>query len=326
MPSSSVSVVIPCFNQGHFLEEALASVRGQSRPAAEVIVVDDGSTDATAAVASRFPGVHCVRQPNRGLSSARNRGLAASTGDFVVFLDADDRLRPGALATGVEQLQANADCALVFGRCQRVDERGRPLPTVPPPPLSGDAYRALLQRNYIWTPAAAMFRRALCGPLLHFRSGVDAAADYEVYLRIARRLPIRGHEHVVVDYRVHGGSMSRNAALMLTSTLAVLKAQRELVRGDPDARRAFRRGVRAWREYYGEQLVEEIRRHARSPREWGLIVTRGSVLLRHYPEGAATHLRKKLRLTVGRASMAPRSSAADSARREKRGRGEGLVG
>src|SRR5829696_2931566 len=108
-----VSVVVPCYNQARFLGEAIESVLAQSHPLFEVVVVDDGSTDDTSEVAARYPGVRLVRQENRGLSGARNAGLARSRGEYVVFLDADDRLLPGALEAGVERLGANPQCAFV---------------------------------------------------------------------------------------------------------------------------------------------------------------------------------------------------------------------
>src|SRR5919112_291203 len=111
-----VSVVIPCYNQAHFLGEAIESVLAQSYPNFEIIVVDDGSTDDTSEVAGRYPKVRLVRQENQGLSGARNAGLARSEGEYVVFLDADDRLLPEALETGLEYLDAHSECAFASGR------------------------------------------------------------------------------------------------------------------------------------------------------------------------------------------------------------------
>src|SRR5215212_9690625 len=91
-----VSVVIPCYNQAHFLSEAIESVLAQTHPNFEIIVVDDGSTDNTSEVAARYPGVRHIRQDNQGLAAARNTGLRESKGTCLVFLDADDRLLPNA--------------------------------------------------------------------------------------------------------------------------------------------------------------------------------------------------------------------------------------
>src|SRR5215212_207946 len=110
-----VSVVIPCYNQAHFLGEAIESVLAQNHLRFEIVVVDDGSTDDTAEVAACYPGVRCVRQDNRGLSAARNNGLRHSEGEYVVFLDADDRLLPEALETGLKCFEAHPECAYVYG-------------------------------------------------------------------------------------------------------------------------------------------------------------------------------------------------------------------
>src|SRR5215204_5307150 len=110
-----VSVIIPCYNQAHFLGEAIESVLAQSYPHFEIIVVDDGSTDNTFEVASHYSKVRLIRQENRGVSRARNAGLRESEGSYVVFLDADDRLLPGALDAGLECFEAHPESAFVDG-------------------------------------------------------------------------------------------------------------------------------------------------------------------------------------------------------------------
>ncbi|MDQ6733562.1 MAG: glycosyltransferase family 2 protein [Nitrospirota bacterium] len=94
MPPKFVTVVIPCYQHGHVPGEAIESVLAQTHPYYDVIVVDDGSPDHTAEVASRYPGVRYLRQDNRGVSAAHNAGLRRSRGTYVVFLDANDRLLP----------------------------------------------------------------------------------------------------------------------------------------------------------------------------------------------------------------------------------------
>jgi glycosyltransferase involved in cell wall biosynthesis len=96
--SPTVSAVIPCYNGARFLRETLESVRAQSHPVLEVIVVDDGSTDDSAAIAESFgPPVRVIRQPNQGESVARNRGIDEAKGDWIAFLDADDKWEPEKL-------------------------------------------------------------------------------------------------------------------------------------------------------------------------------------------------------------------------------------
>ena len=101
VPIATVGVVIPTYNHAHFLGEALESVRAQTRAADAVVVVDDGSDDHPEQVVARFSGARCIRQDNRGLAAARNAGLAALNTRYVIFLDADDRLEPGAIAAGL---------------------------------------------------------------------------------------------------------------------------------------------------------------------------------------------------------------------------------
>src|SRR5918999_3301771 len=122
--SRLVTVIIPCYNQAHFLGEAIRSALDQGYSNKEVIVVDDGSTDRTAEVAGRYAGVETIRQENRGLAAARNRGLEGSRGEYVVFLDADDRLAGGALSVGAGSLDTHPDCAFVYGNVRLIDANG----------------------------------------------------------------------------------------------------------------------------------------------------------------------------------------------------------
>jgi glycosyltransferase involved in cell wall biosynthesis len=309
MTRPSVSVVIPCFNQGLFLRDALDSVFHQTLQPTEVLVVDDGSTDATSVIAGACPGVRCVRQPNLGLARARNRGLRETSGEFLVFLDADDRLLPEALAIGVAELQARPGCAFVFGRCDRIDRSGHRLPTVPPPPIDGDAYAALLRNNPVWTPAVAMFRRSVCAPWLRFNPAVGPAADYDLYLRLARHRHIHGHGRLVAEYRLHDASMSRDGALMLRSTVKVLRSQRRHVAGAVDRMAAWEYGVRSFRHHYGDQVVEQIRTDWREPAKWARLVRNAGVLLRYHPGCVLRRTGRQLQRVVTR-SAATRESPA----------------
>ena len=114
--AATVSVVVPAYNAEPTLAEALASALGQTVPPHEVIVVDDGSTDGTAAVAESFaPGVVLVRQENAGAGPARNRGVERATGDFFAFLDADDLWEPEKLELQLAAFDANPGLEVVFG-------------------------------------------------------------------------------------------------------------------------------------------------------------------------------------------------------------------
>src|SRR5690349_6283092 len=124
-----VSVVIPCFGQSHFLGEAIESVLSQTYPHLEVLVVDDSSPDNASQVAGRYPGVRCLRCENRGMAGARNFGIRNTGGDFLVFLDADDRLRPDAIRAGVAALGEHPEAAAVSGHFRRIAQAGAAIET-----------------------------------------------------------------------------------------------------------------------------------------------------------------------------------------------------
>jgi glycosyltransferase involved in cell wall biosynthesis len=294
-----VSVVVPCFNHGRFLREALLSI-GTPEVPTEIIVVDDGSSDSTPEVVATFETTNhfrAVRQANAGLAAARNRGLRESRGRYIVFLDADDRLAPGAVEFGVARLQERPECAFVYGRCTLMDVDGTLLPTPEMPRLVRDHYREMLRRNYIWTPAAVMFRREPLERSGGFNADVNAAADYELYLHLARHYPVFDHAHVVAHYRKHEGSMSGNAGRMLRETLAVLRSQLPFLEGDEASLAAYREGWGIWQEFYGAHLANEIRDAVKSQR-WIEVASKATVLGYYHPRGFWHHVKRKSELTM----------------------------
>jgi glycosyltransferase involved in cell wall biosynthesis len=302
------SVVIPCFNQQRYIREAVESAVGQDYQPIEVVVVDDGSPAPIAPWLANCP-VSLVRQPNAGVSAARNRGLAETHGEFVVFLDADDRLLRNAVNAGVRRLRDAPGAACAVGLCRVIDGEGRPAPFRQRGPLSADPYLELLRENFIWMPGQVVFRRATIAGV-PFDSSVDACADYDLYLRVARKHPVLVHDEVVAEYRQHPESMSENGPLMLRLSLDVLGRQRDYL-ATPERRAAWRQGRRFWRAFYGDRVVEEVRAGLRTPgRRWRALEAAIS-LLRHHPIGAARQLLKKARLiAAGRtpASLGERSS------------------
>jgi glycosyltransferase involved in cell wall biosynthesis len=291
--SPLVSVVIPCYNQGHFLSDAVDSALNQTHRPLEVIVVDDGSTDGSYDVAARYPEVRCLRQRNMGLAEARNSGLKESRGDYVIFLDADDRLLPRAVETGLRAFNAHPECAFVYGESKSIAFDGSPLSDRPRPRVERDHYLELLRDNYIYNPAMVMYRRAVFDRVTGFNRSVNPSADYDLYLRIASKFRIFGHGTPVCEYRQHGASMSSNSALMLETTLAVLRSQRKHLRGNKQYRQAYRAGLRHWKDFYGERLLNEARAHY-SERNYMPVVRDLLALFRYYPRGFMRHGFRKL--------------------------------
>lgn len=254
-----VSVVIPCFDQAGFLEEAIESVLAQTYPHFEAIVVDDGSSDNTVEVAGRHPGVRLVRQQNRGLPAARNAGLRESSGDFVTFLDADDRLKPHALEIGLRTLREHPECALVSGQVELTRHDGSLLRAAQHRIVDRDHYRMLLQGNDILSHATVMYRRQALEAVGGFDEKLAACEDYDLYLRLAQRFPFFTHDECVAEYRRHGGNMHRDPARMLTAALAALRKQRRAARRSAADRRAYALGIAHWRREFGGQLVDDLR-------------------------------------------------------------------
>jgi glycosyltransferase involved in cell wall biosynthesis len=277
-----VSVVIPCYNGGSFLSDAIQSVLGQTYQPTEIIVVDDGSTDNTRDVAMSYPGVRLVRQKNQGVARARNAGLGESRGDYTVFLDADDRLVPDALEIGVTALNSHPECSFVSGGVRVVAQDGSLLQVPDDQYIERDHYLTLLKYCYIWTPSAVMFRNSVLRSVGGFTASLSGAADWDLYLRIARRSPILCHPHLVADYRVHTRNMSGNSSLMLTESLAVLRAQRALGKRRRGFESAYRTGVNAVQSYFGEPLFGKVKSHVRAA-EWSQALRGGLILLRYYP-------------------------------------------
>lgn len=243
-----VSVVIASYNHAHYLGTAIQSVLDQSHPHAEVIVVDDGSTDGTEALCRAYEGVRYVRVERVGPSAARNIGVQFSRGDYVVFLDADDLLYPNALEVNLYYFNYNPGLAFVSGAHDRIDESGGYLDSPRAFEKTGDNYPALLQGNYIGMEATVMYRRALFFHY-YFDPSVVSCEDYDLNLRIARHYPVLGHVHKVAAYRIHGHNRSSDKAAMARAAIQVLNKQESYLI-TPEERVLYEQGLRNWTLYY----------------------------------------------------------------------------
>jgi glycosyltransferase involved in cell wall biosynthesis len=278
-----VSVVIPCYNQAHFLGEAIESALAQTYPHLEIVVVDDGSTDNIAAVVAGYPGVRCLRQENQGLSAARNTGLRHSIGECLVFLDADDRLLPRAIEVGLACLRDHSECAFVYGRSRFMAFDGSSFHGPPPQPrVEEDYYLALLKGCPIFATGSVMYRREIFELVGGFDPSLSPSADYDLYYRIASRFPIRCHEETIAEYRKHGTSMTRGSELMLRYNLAALRSQWKHVKRSRQKKEAYKTGIRFWKQAWGRRVVDEIRA-AIAEGEWKRATEGMLSLLRYSP-------------------------------------------
>lgn len=232
----AVSVIIPVHNAERYLADCLASVHAQACGyAIEVIVVDDGSVDASAAIARSSPGVVCLSQPQRGPGAARNAGIAAAQGEYIAFLDADDLWPPGKLDLQLRALQRLPAAALVCGDCRQFDANGAwPRTEFEAGRLGAaawgtdqcvpDAYARLLAENFI-TTGSVVARRTALQDVGGFAEDLRLVEDLELWLRIARRHPIAWCGEICLLRRRHGANTSRDAESMSLAFLDVLLRQ-----------------------------------------------------------------------------------------------------
>lgn len=214
MRGPSVSVVVPAYQARRWVAEAVASAVGQSHPPLEVLVVDDGSTDGTGdAAAAVGASVRVLRQPNRGVAAARNRGLAEARGDWVAFLDADDAWEPTKLerqlgAAGPEVVGVHCGALLVDAEGDALGERD-----------DGRGGDVLLDLVTFRRPVVVTGGSGLLAPTEVVRSeggfheALSTSADWDLYWRLAARGPLAYVDAPLVRYRIHGGNMHRDVAL-----------------------------------------------------------------------------------------------------------------
>ena len=230
-----VSVIIPAYNQAHYLAYALRSVLAQTLIAWEAIVVDDGSTDNTREVAASFNDarIRYIYQANQGLSGARNTGVSAAQGEFLAFLDSDDELTPEFLRTCVGALQADRALGAVHTATLFIDQAGNVLPHADAQPLAGEAFQQKLRQGGFFPPVSVVARIDCVREAGLFDTALTSLEDWDVWLRIVQRHPMRGLPQPLVRYRVYPGSMSTNAPRMQANRLAVIAKHVGDASGDP---------------------------------------------------------------------------------------------
>jgi glycosyltransferase involved in cell wall biosynthesis len=243
--AAPVAIVIPCYKQAHLLGEALSSSLAQVPPPAEIIVVDDGSPDDVAgavAAMGEAPSIRLVRRPNGGLSAARNTGLEVSRSPFLVFLDADDRLCPGALAAGLACLAEHTHAAFVHGGYRNMDLAGTYWPGATLPRPGPTTLLDLLAGNVVGMHGTALYRREPLEAIGGFDEALRSCEDWDVYLRLAKTHEVVAHRHVCADYRRHAGGMSQDFDRLIDAGLTVLERHRPAADDPPARHRSWRRG------------------------------------------------------------------------------------
>lgn len=204
MKTDLVSIVIPCYNQAHYLPDAIESALNQTYPNIEVIVVNDGSPDNTSEIVKKYLKVKLVEQKNKGLSGARNAGIKKAKGKYILPLDSDDKIHPEMVSTTINYMQDYDICSTglkTFG-----DENRSWLSNVKEP-----NYRDFLQRNHI--NCCSLFKREVWERIKGYDEKMKLGfEDWDFYTRAAKEnYKVRIIPDILFYYRKHGQTMFHDA-------------------------------------------------------------------------------------------------------------------
>ncbi len=222
MPANPlVSVILPVFNGEAFLAQAIASVLAQTYRPIQVIVVDDGSTDATAAMAQAFQKVEYVYQANQGLSAARNAGIHLSSGEFIAFLDADDLWLPDKLRVQIDYLLNHPEVGYAFTQERLFTDSGSALLARYRPELVAEDHPG-------YHPGTLLIRRAVFEQIGLFDPAYKITQDTDWFARAkdagicAAVIP-----QTLLLKRVHGSNLSSEREVLTRELLRVLRSSIE---------------------------------------------------------------------------------------------------
>lgn len=270
--SRRVSVVVPCYNAERYIGATLDAVLAQNGAELEVIVVDDGSRDGSAALVERaYPQVTLIRRANAGVAAARNTGIDAATGDWVAFCDADDIWLPGKLAAQFAAMEAVPGCRMSY-TAWHVWPSAEPLPQAALlaelQAAAGDEtrwrgatgwlYPELLLDCVVWTSTVLM-QRSLLAEIGGFPTNLRIGEDYDLWLRASRVTRIERVARPFALYRQHPQSITRSAPSANYKGRVIQSAIDRWGYAGPDGRRADEQTVRAmlaktWSDYAAAQL------------------------------------------------------------------------
>lgn len=238
-----VSVIIPAYNAEAFISQTIESVLAQTYQQLEIIVVDDGSTDGTCRILQRYGD--CIRflhQENKGVSEARNAGVAIATGEYIALLDHDDLWLPEKLDKQIKILDADSDVALVYSDCHRIDINGKLLFKKFDilRPHRGRVLAELFLENFIPCPTAVI-RKQVLEKVGFFRPDLCFVEEYDLFLKVAELYPIDFVDAPLAKYRVHEGGFSRNIERGIREKIVVAE---ECLKRCPELRHVLRTQAR----------------------------------------------------------------------------------
>jgi glycosyltransferase involved in cell wall biosynthesis len=256
-----VSIIVPAFNAEATLAETLRSALAQAHSNIEVIVVDDGSTDATAAIAERFASedirLTLIRTANVGIAAARNLAIAASKGDYVAPLDADDLWHPAKIARQVAAAEGALEPpGFVYCWLRLIDGEGAIVGSNPRYGFRGRVIHRHLYANLVGTGSGMLASRAALAEAGGYDARLEACEDYLLQLRIASLFPVELVPEYLVGHRLGAGTMSSDRARMMRGWQSVRTSLRQSFPG-------VNHEVDRWmhgRQYYHAAMAQALRR------------------------------------------------------------------
>ncbi len=257
---SEVAVVVPCYNAENYLARALNSVLAQTRTDFSLFIVDDGSTDGTAAILDRYSGTaHYFRQNHAGQATARNLGISMSNEPYIAFLDADDYWLPHKLERQIALLEQNPSVGLVCSDCATMNNGG-PAGSYfagTSAPGTGKLFEWLTRDCFIFTPTVVVRRKCLEETGL-FNDSLLVSEDFNLWLRIAARWEIAVVPEILAvrDSRPEGLSFSTSPEVCLENGIAALENVKSVCKGlSPAEVRALQKAIAQRYYVYGSQLL-----------------------------------------------------------------------
>ncbi len=244
----TVSVVIPTYNRADFILDAIESVFLQTFSDYEIIVIDDGSVDATSEVLQPLIAddkIRYVFQENQGVSAARNHGIRLSKGKYIAFLDSDDLWHPNKLEALVDVLDVNPSIALVQHSFHRVTEDGSSLGYRDTSRFSGQVYPAmLLDWSVLIPPSCVMLRAEIFAEVGAFDESMHWGEDIDLWRRVAQHHPIAAIPEALTTMRVHADNAS-SAKIQLETVRSFEYYLKKAFSDDPGLSKQFRRRAMA---------------------------------------------------------------------------------
>ncbi len=228
-----VSVVIPAYNAATFIAETIESVQQQSYEHWEMLVVDDGSTDETAAVVRQYATaearIRLISQPNGGVSKARNRGVEEAHGELIAFLDADDRWLPDKLAAHVEFMRSHPQASASFARAELIQFDGTATRRTTHNFVEQVAVQDVLYNNPTITTSNIVIYKSVFERLGGFDESMGHDEDIELLFRLTYRsdLALMGLNRILLQYRLCENGLSSNLAKMEAGWMTLMEKARK---------------------------------------------------------------------------------------------------